>query len=233
MPVDGLWSGGSPPTAQWAWESRFRVTGGGQRIEEFVGGFFGPGSPYCEGAIDPPVRGSGTAEIADDGTFTVAAETAAVQARFDSSTTATGIYSFPLHSQCAAQPWTAKLETPAGRCFGQAPTISASGKIDGTPGRDVILGSAGNDQIDSGGGDDLVCAGSGNDHVTGGANQDRISGGPGNDTLSGAAGNDRLSGGSGNDRLAGGRGRDKLNCGPGRDRARLGRGDQARRCETT
>jgi Ca2+-binding RTX toxin-like protein len=64
--------------------------------------------------------------------------------------------------------------------------------VEGTSGRDVLLGYAGGD------------------NMFGRAGADRMNGGAGNDTMSGGGGDDLLTGGSGFDRLTGGRGSDQL-----------------------
>lgn len=61
-------------------------------------------------------------------------------------------------------------------------TITGSGTIIGTLGKDVICGSAGNDTINGAGGNDIVLAQGGNDRITGALGNDTINGGPGVDT---------------------------------------------------
>ncbi|MEV5383088.1 calcium-binding protein [Streptomyces sp. NPDC052721] len=120
-------------------------------------------------------------------------------------------------------------------CFGRPATITGSGTINGTSGRDVIVGSAGADTIDGRGGNDLICALGGNDTIQGGRGDDEIDGGSGNDFMIGdvyattgdakGGGNDRLFGRDGDDSLGGdsfadagnaeGGGRDHLDGGPG------------------
>lgn len=79
-------------------------------------------------------------------------------------------------------------------------------ELEGSSGRDFMLGLRGRDEIESGSGDDVVC------------------GGPGNDRVEGGRGNDALAGETGDDRLDGERGTDVCDGGPGRD--------EARSCET-
>ena len=112
---------------------------------------------------------------------------------------------------------------------------SGRNNLVGTPYADLINCGAGNDTVRGGGGNDIINCGPGRDRVFGGPGNDRIGGGSGNDRLAGNSGNDRLGGGRGNDRLTGGsgfdrlfgnsgrdtlfrQGNDKLSGGPGRDR---------------
>lgn len=90
-----------------------------------------------------------------------------------------------------------------------------SGRLNGTPGDDMIIGRGGPNTINGEAGNDLLCSGSG---------KDTLSGGDGNDTLIGGGGNDTLQGGNGDDRLKGGKGNDRLDGGPGNDRLTGGRG---------
>lgn len=71
--------------------------------------------------------------------------------------------------------------------------------VEGTDGRNVIIGRRD---------DDLVSAGDGNDRVFGKRGWDEIDGGDGDDFLSGGRGDDQIMGGRGNDFLVGGRGND-------------------------
>jgi hypothetical protein len=97
-------------------------------------------------------------------------------------------------------------------CLGKTATMVATpGKeLNGSPGRDVIVGSAGADRIEGGAGNDLICAGPGADVVSGGGGNDRVVGGPGGDLLRGNAGNDRIEGGKGRDLCLGGGGSNRL-----------------------
>ncbi len=98
--------------------------------------------------------------------------------------------------------------------------------IEGTPGRDRLVGTAqadelrglgGNDLLFGRAGNDLVLGGGGNDVAFGGRGDDHLIGGPGNDTLSGGPGADVLEGGPGRDILIAGSPGDVLDGGPGRD----------------
>jgi hypothetical protein len=138
-------------------------------------------------------------------------------------------------------------ECPAGvgsseSCRGEPATVVAAPgvEINGTDGRDVVVGGDGADRIKTGAGDDLVCAkagadevrtGGGEDEVVGEGGKDKLRGGSGKDRLKGGSGKDRLFGGGGKDRLTGGAGRDRLNGGGGNDRCKGGPGrDRERRC---
>ena len=68
--------------------------------------------------------------------------------------------------------------------------ISGSGKIQGTPGNDLIFGSDGDDDIKGVNGDDCILGGGGNDLIFGQNGDDIIDGGPGEDTIDGGPGND-------------------------------------------
>ena len=80
--------------------------------------------------------------------------------------------------------------------------------INGTSGRDVIVGLGGADTINGNGGDDVICGLDGPDTVDGGAGNDWIDGGASPDDLSGGSGDDFLDGGPHNDSLRGDNGRD-------------------------
>jgi hypothetical protein len=82
------------------------------------------------------------------------------------------------------------------------------GKLNGTPGPDVIVGTSGPDEIAARAGDDLICARDGNDEIEGGPGNDRIFGEGGNDDMSGGRGNDTMTGGPGADKFRGGTGTD-------------------------
>ncbi|HEV3363762.1 MAG TPA: hypothetical protein VG795_06415 [Acidimicrobiia bacterium] len=89
-----------------------------------------------------------------------------------------------------------------GRCDWQRIcTITGAGRIQGTPGDDVICGSPSNDQIVGLGGNDVISGFGGNDLITGGEGNDTIFGGFGNDSITGGEGSDFPSGGPGNDRI--------------------------------
>lgn len=89
--------------------------------------------------------------------------------------------------------------------------------IEGTPGKDVLIGTGGDDAIYGYDSNDVILAGAGDDLAFGGPDNDGILGGTGNDLLFGEAGNDWLEGGDGDDHLFGGSGDDLLYGGPGVD----------------
>jgi Ca2+-binding RTX toxin-like protein len=73
----------------------------------------------------------------------------------------------------------------ADTCHGERVTISGSGKIAGTPGKDVILGSPKDDEIAAGGGEDVVCGGGGTDRIDGGPGRDELDGQDASDSFVG------------------------------------------------
>jgi Ca2+-binding RTX toxin-like protein len=81
--------------------------------------------------------------------------------------------------------------------------------LNGTEGRDLIMGRGGADTINANGG---------NDRARGGPGNDTVNGGEGNDVLRGRWGNDTVNGDNGNDRIWVGRGADVENGGAGDDR---------------
>ena len=81
--------------------------------------------------------------------------------------------------------------------------------LNGTEGRDLILGRGGADTINANGG---------NDRARGGPGNDTVNGGEGNDVLRGRWGNDTVNGDNGDDRIWVGRGADVENGGAGNDR---------------
>jgi Ca2+-binding RTX toxin-like protein len=86
-----------------------------------------------------------------------------------------------------------------GKCFHKALTIrgtSASEKIVGTPGDDVIHGFKGNDRIIGRGGEDILCGGRGEDRIFGKGQNDILVGGDGSDYLKGGPGVNRIFGGT-------------------------------------
>ncbi|MGV3564134.1 MAG: calcium-binding protein [Nocardioides sp.] len=138
-------------------------------------------------------------------------------------------------------------------CFGEEPTITGTGYVEGTDGDDVILADPGS-EVHALGGDDLVCgaglvhAGAGDGRVfyrgpgpdvllAGGPGADRLfflshdvarlAGGPGNDVIRTARGPQYVTGGAGDDDVSLGRGDDYANGRGGRDRIDGGRGDDA------
>ena len=91
-------------------------------------------------------------------------------------------------------------------CLGLAPTkVGTSGDdvINGTPGRDVIIGIGGHDTINGDDGDDVICGGDGGDTITAGKGADLVDGGAGNDSIFGSDGDDTLDGGAQNDSIRG------------------------------
>ncbi len=90
-----------------------------------------------------------------------------------------------------------------------APISGSDCTIEGTPGRDRIVGTPQ---------PDVICAGDGRDRVRGAGGGDVIRGGKGRDRLSGNGGKDSIYGENGRDVLRGGPGKDRLVGGPGRDK---------------
>ena len=81
-------------------------------------------------------------------------------------------------------------------CNAQFITIYGIGRVNGTPGNDVMASlQSSPDVYTAGGGDDTACSGNANDQVRGG---------PGNDLLNGGAGDDTLDGGTGATTFLGG-----------------------------
>lgn len=149
------------------------------------------------------------------------------------------------------------VPVPAGgagaTCFGEEPTITGSGYVEGTDGDDVIRADSGS-EVHARGGDDLVCgaglvyAGAGHDRVyyrgpgpdvllAGGPGDDRLfflandvarlAGGPGDDVIRTARGPQYVTGGAGDDDISLGMGDDYANGKGGRDRIDGARGDDA------
>lgn len=87
--------------------------------------------------------------------------------------------------------------------------------VQGTDGKNFLIGTAADNAVFGFGGDDLILVGAGNNLAFGGAGNDTVIGGPGDDMLFGGAGNDVLEGGAGNDHLFGGAGDDILYGGAG------------------
>ena len=101
-------------------------------------------------------------------------------------------------------------------CLGLAPTkVGTSGDdvINGTPGRDVIIGIGGHDTINGDDGDDVICGGDGGDTITAGKGADLVDGGAGNDSIFGSDGDDTLDGGAQNDSIRGDGGADTCTSG--------------------
>ena len=102
-------------------------------------------------------------------------------------------------------------------CMGERPTTvgtSGTDRLEGTPGRDVIVALNGDDTVEAHDGDDLICAGGGHDRVYARAGDDRVDGGSGRDRIRGGDGNDDLDGGWEVDLLVGSKGDDRLSGGP-------------------
>jgi Ca2+-binding RTX toxin-like protein len=87
----------------------------------------------------------------------------------------------------------------------------------GTTADDAVFGLNGDDLILTGVGHNLAFGGLGNDTLVGGAGDDGLFGGEGNDTMEGGIGDDLLMGGPGNDVLDGGGGTNVLVGGTGAD----------------
>lgn len=127
-------------------------------------------------------------------------------------------------------------------CFGPKATIKDySGRINGAPGDDVIVGDSGPSRIDLSGAVDRICTNGGNDLIGssstgqtdrlfadgGGADViaassinaglNLIDGGDGNDLVTGNSGNDEVRGGDGDDRVLGAPGNDRVAGGTGVD----------------
>ena len=125
----------------------------------------------------------------------------------------------------APAPAPAPVPAPAVAPLPVTPTASGNGAgqttnltINGTSGRDTLIGGDGNDTINGLSGVDSINGGSGNDALNGGDGADTLNGGAGNDVLLGGAGRDSLLGGAGLDTLTGGEGNDALVGGAGADR---------------
>lgn len=87
--------------------------------------------------------------------------------------------------------------------------------VQGTNGKNFLIGSTADNALFGFGGDDLILTAGGNNLAFGGAGNDTIIGGPGDDILFGGLGDDVLEGGAGNDHLFGGDGDDILYGGAG------------------
>jgi Ca2+-binding RTX toxin-like protein len=88
--------------------------------------------------------------------------------------------------------------TAAPTCFDQPATIfGRSGTINGTAGKDVIVGSDGPDVINGKGGNDVICGYGGADTIDGGTGNDWIRGDETSCTIADPA--DTMNGGAGND----------------------------------
>ncbi|WP_181420765.1 calcium-binding protein [Rhodobacter viridis] len=87
----------------------------------------------------------------------------------------------------------------------------SGGVLEGTIGRDTLLGGRGNDTIHGLGSSDQIRGGEGRDVIEGDGGNDTIFGDAGNDFLDGGDGANKLDGGNGNDTLIGGMDGDLLN----------------------
>jgi Ca2+-binding RTX toxin-like protein len=111
---------------------------------------------------------------------------------------------------CGDPPQTATV-IPSG------PGTEGDDELEGTTGKDVIIGLAGDDKIKGLGEDDIICGGSGVDEIHGGDDNDKIFGDSGDDDIVGGDGDDELFGGSGDDAMKGGDGKDTFDGGSGTD----------------
>jgi Ca2+-binding RTX toxin-like protein len=93
-------------------------------------------------------------------------------------------------------------------------------KVDGTPGKDVLVGSKNTritDKMYGRGGNDRLYGYAGDDGISGGGGQDTIRGGQGNDGLFGDPGRDKIYGGPGRETIYATEGGDTVYAGPGND----------------
>lgn len=89
--------------------------------------------------------------------------------------------------------------------------FSPSGEeIDGTEGKDLLLGKNGNNIVKGLSGDDVIFEDGGNDLIDGGPGRDLIYSGADNDLVMGGTGNDAVYAGLGNDVVFGGDGHDAI-----------------------
>lgn len=79
-----------------------------------------------------------------------------------------------------------------------------SDPIEGTSGKDVLLGTKNADEMDGKGGNDVMKGKGGGDDMKGGKGNDRMFGQGGKDDIDGGAGRDKINGGKGDDVLTGG-----------------------------
>ena len=102
---------------------------------------------------------------------------------------------------------------------------TASDRINGGDGVDIITGDLGDDHLHGRDGNDVLNGGVGKDKLTGGTGDDTLNGDDGNDVLLGGVGNDVLNGGARNDRMHGDDGNDLLNASTGNDKLYGGAGN--------
>jgi RTX calcium-binding nonapeptide repeat (4 copies) len=116
------------------------------------------------------------------------------------------------------------------------PAVCAN-KVDGTPGKDVLVGSKNTritDKMYGRGGSDQLYGYAGDDGISGGDGRDTIRGGQGNDGLFGDPGRDKIYGGPGRDEIYAHDGqRDVIFCGSGRDSVDVDRHDDTKDCDGT
>ena len=99
-----------------------------------------------------------------------------------------------------------------------ASPFSPSGqRIDGSDGKDLLLGNNGNDIIHTQAGDDLIFDDIGNDIIEAGVGNDTVYSGADNDYVDGGDGNDVIYAGKGIDLVIGGAGDDAIFTGDGND----------------
>jgi len=182
----------------------------GDRIVDFEGGTRGAGTANGTGdTLDfGVVRGSATNYV-ENTAATLGAAVTQAGATFAANSAlryvATAVGSdVVVFASSGGGGQTASMVTLSGADVGAVGFLNIVGTaplnyniIDGTAGRDTLIGGAGNDSL------------------TGFANSDSLSGGAGNDTLLGGDGQDTLIGGLGNDRLSGGANEDRFVFGPG------------------
>jgi Ca2+-binding RTX toxin-like protein len=104
-----------------------------------------------------------------------------------------------------------------GRAFKWSEGVALE-QIDGTSGKDQLLGAGRDDVIFGHDGRDALRGYAGNDSLRGGAHNDKVWGGDGDDLIYGDGGHDLLYGDGGDDRIFGGRANDTLDGGAGNDR---------------
>lgn len=102
---------------------------------------------------------------------------------------------------------------------------SASERINGTQGSDIIFALEGDDRVFGHGGNDCIIGGEGNDQLRGEGGNDFIFGNEGNDLLIGAIGNDKIFGGEGEDRIRGENNNDQIFGEGGNDKITGGNGN--------
>jgi metallophosphoesterase (TIGR03767 family) len=124
---------------------------------------------------------------------------------------------------------------------GGEPGLGCGGDVNGTRGKDRLIGTPRDDRIFGRGGKDRIEGLAGNDCIEGNRGRDRLLGGDDNDLIKGGGARDVLRPGAGTDLAIGGRGRDVINsrdgavdevvCGKGRDTAKVDANDIVKGCE--